>query len=171
MNKRKLNTVFRIIQNAANLDYAITNADTYGDCQTCVNSMLCDIFGVESKGIWTKHWTKGMNAGGPWKDLDDVYIGHDITEEQAKIIVQILEHYDYKVEPREYDPCECFVISERKYKTVEFQSIDEHTVFKIGKEEFVKRPFKDGYNAFNLATGDPRWVNAFTLCEVKEELI
>lgn len=112
MNKRKLNTVFRIILIAAGLDYAITNADAYGDCQTCVNSMLCDVFGVESKGIWTKHWTKGINAGGPWKDLDDVCIGHDITEEQAKTIVRVLEHYGYNVEPKAYNPRECFVISE-----------------------------------------------------------
>ena len=132
MNKRKLNTVFRIIKIAANLDYAITNADAYGDCNTCVNSMLCEAFGVESKGIWTKHWTKGMNKGGPWKDVDDVYIAHDITEEQAKTIVKVLEHYGYNVEPKEYNPLKCFVISERKYKTVEFQDVDEHTICKIG---------------------------------------
>lgn len=114
MNKRKLNTVFRIIQIAAKLDYAITNADAYGDCQSCVNYALGEEFGVESKGIWTKHWTKGMNAGGAWKDLDDVCIAHDITEDQAKIIVRVLESYGYNVEPKEYNPCECFVISEVK---------------------------------------------------------
>ena len=112
MNKRKLNKVFRIIRDAAGLDYAITNADIYGDCNTCVNSQLAEDFGVESKGIWTKHWTKGMNAGGPWKDLDDVCIAHDITEEQAKVIVKVLESYGYNVEPKEYDPRKCFVISE-----------------------------------------------------------
>lgn len=112
MNKRKLNSVFRVIAIAADLDYALTNVDAYGDCQSCVNSALCDIFGVESKGIWTKHWTKGMNAGGPWKNIDDVCIAHDIKEEQAKIIVKVLEAYGYKVEPREYNPLKCFVISE-----------------------------------------------------------
>lgn len=112
MNKRKLNTVFRTIQTAAKLDYAITNADEYGDCNTCVNSMLCDVFGVESKGIWAKHWLKGMNAGGPWKTLDSVYIGHDITEEQAKIMVKVLEASGYNVKPKEYNPSRCFVISE-----------------------------------------------------------
>ena len=114
MDKRKLNEVFRVIKITANLDYAITNADDYGDCQTCVNSELCDVFGVESKGIWTKHWTKGMNAGGPWKDLDNVCIAHDITEDQSKTIVKVLEHYGYNVEPKEYDPRKCFVISEVK---------------------------------------------------------
>ena len=112
MNKRKLNTVFRIIKIAANLDYAITNADAYGDCQTCVNYALCEAFGAESKGIWTKHWTKGMNKGCAWKDLDKVYICHDINEEQAKTIVKVLEHYGYNVEQKEYDPCKCFVISD-----------------------------------------------------------
>lgn len=112
MNKRKLNTVFRIIKIAASLEYAITNADTYGDCQTCVNYALCETFGEESKGIWTKHWLKGMNKGDAWKDLNKVYIGHDITEEQAKIIVRVLESYGYNVEPKEYDPRKCFVISE-----------------------------------------------------------
>ena len=114
MNKRKLNTVFRMIQTAAKLDYAITNADAYGDCQSCVNYALCEAFGEESKGIWTKHWTKGMNAGGAWQYLGEVYIGHDITEEQAKIIVKILETQGYNVEPKEYDPRKCFVISEVK---------------------------------------------------------
>ena len=112
MDKRKLNTVFRIIKIAAGLDYAITNADAYGDCMSCVNYALCEAFGEESKGIWTKHWTKGMNAGGPWKDIDDVCIAHDITEEQAKTIVRVLEHYGYNVEPKEYNPRQCFVISE-----------------------------------------------------------
>ena len=74
--------------------------------------MLCEEFGVESKGIWTKHWTKGMNAGGAWKDLDNVYIGHDITEEQANIVVKVLELNGYEVEPKEYNPRKCFVIKE-----------------------------------------------------------
>ena len=112
MNKRKLNTAFRIIQNAAKLDYAITNADAYGDCNSCVNYELCEQFGVESKGIWAKHWLKGMNKGCPWNELDNVYIAHDITEEQAKIMVGVFEAHGYVVEPREYDERKCFCIKE-----------------------------------------------------------
>ena len=112
MNKHKLNEVFHVIKVAANLDYAITNADAYGDCQSCVNYRLCENFGVESKGIWTKHWLEGMNKGDAWKDLNKVYIGHDITEEQAKIMVGVLEAYGYAVEPREYDESRCFCIKE-----------------------------------------------------------
>lgn len=112
MNKRKLNKVFEEIKTKAKMDYAVTNADEYGDCNSCVNSELAFEFGVDSKGIYTKHWLKGMNAGGPWRYLDDVYIGHDITEEQAKIMIEVLEANGYVVEPREYDSSRCFRIKE-----------------------------------------------------------
>lgn len=112
MNKRKLNKVFEEIKTKANMDYAVTNADKYGDCNTCVNYGLGEEFGIESKGIYTKHWLKGMNAGCPWKELNSVYIGHDITEEQAKIMVEVLETNGYIVEPREYDENTCFCIKE-----------------------------------------------------------
>ena len=112
MTKSKLNRVFNEIKIKANMDYAITNADEYGDCQSCVNYELCEQFGVESKGIWAKHWLKGMNKGCPWKDLDSTYIGHDITEEQAKIMIEVLEANGYEVEPKEYNPKKAFLIKE-----------------------------------------------------------
>ena len=112
MNKIKLNRVFKEIKTKANMDYAVTSADKYGDCNSCVNWELAEQFGVDSKGIYTKHWLKGMNKGCPWKDLDDVYIAHDITEEQAKIMVGVLEANGYAVEPREYDALKCFCIKE-----------------------------------------------------------
>ena len=112
MNKIKLNRVFKEIKTKAKLDYAVTNADEYGDCNTCVNYELADVFGVDSKGIYTKHWLKGMNKGCPWKYLDEVYIGHDITEEQAKIMIEVLETNGYAVEPREYDSSRSFCIKE-----------------------------------------------------------
>lgn len=52
MNKRKLNKVFAEIKEKANMDYAITNPDEYGDCNACVNSKLTFKFGVDSKGIY-----------------------------------------------------------------------------------------------------------------------
>lgn len=112
MDKRKLNRVFKEIKTKANLDYAVTNADEYGDCNTCVNSELAFEFGVESKGIYTKHWLKGMNKGCPWKELNMVYIGHDITEEQAKIMVEVLGANGYAVDPKEYNPSKAFCIKE-----------------------------------------------------------
>lgn len=112
MNKRKLNKVFAEIKEKANMDYAITNPDEYGDCNACVNSKLTFKFGMDSKGIYAKHWLKEANAGGPWKDLSDVYIGHDITAEQAEIMIKVLKENGYSVKPGEYDPTTSFLIKE-----------------------------------------------------------
>ena len=114
MNKRKLTNTFKHIKEVSGMDYAITDADRYGDCMSCVNYAIGEEFGENSKGIWTKHYLRGMNKGEPWKMLDGVYICHDITEEQAKILISELEKYGYNVEPKVYDPCKCFYVSENK---------------------------------------------------------
>ena len=113
MDKRKLNKVFKQIKDKVQLDYAITNADEYGDCASCVTAALHNEFGSEATGIWVKHWLKGINKGKLWKYVDSVYIAHDITEEMAKIMVQVLKDNGYKVEPEQYEATECFKISER----------------------------------------------------------
>ena len=112
MDKFKLNRVFKEIKNKAKMDYAVPTPDKYGDCNTCVNAELADVFGVDSKGIYAKHWVTGMNNGGPWNYIDDVYVGHDITEEQAKIMIKVLEANGYAVEPKEYNPKKAFLIKE-----------------------------------------------------------
>jgi hypothetical protein len=116
MNKFKLNSVFKEIKKKAKMDYAVPTPDKYGDCSTCVNSELVDQFGVDSTGIYAKHWVTGMNAGGPWKYLNEVHIGHYITEEQAKIMIEVLEANGYAVEPREYNPIKSFLIKEEHIK-------------------------------------------------------
>ena len=112
MNKRKLNKVFNLIKKETKMDYAITNADEYGDCNTCVNYEIADVYGVDSTGIYAKHWLKGMNAGRAWKYLDYVYIGHDITEEQAKVMIEIFKANGYDIQPTEYNPAKAFMIKE-----------------------------------------------------------
>ena len=112
MDKRKLNRVFKEVKIKANLDYAVTNADEYGDCNTCVAYELADVFGIDSRGIYAKHWLKGMNAGGAWKYLDRVYIGHDLTEEQGKILIDVFKANGYAIEPEEYNPSRAFNIKE-----------------------------------------------------------
>ena len=112
MDKRKLNRVFKEIKTKANLDYAVTNADEYGDCNTCVNSELAFEFGIDSKGIYAKHWLKGMNKGEAWKYLDSVYIGHDLTEVQGKILIDVFKDNGYHIEPEIYDPRRAFKIKE-----------------------------------------------------------
>lgn len=112
MNKRKLNKVFEKVRIETGMDYAITNADEYRDCNTCVNYELANVYGVNSTGIYTKHWLKGMNAGKPWKYLDGVYIGHDITEKQANKMIEIFKANGYDVQPEVYDASRSFYIKE-----------------------------------------------------------
>lgn len=109
MDKRKLNKVFSKIKEKANMDYAITNIDEYVDCNVCVGSKLAFEFGADSKGIYAKHW---LNAGGPWKNLNKLYIGHDITAEQAEIMIKILKDNGYSVKPEKYDSTISFLIKE-----------------------------------------------------------
>ncbi len=112
MNKRKLNKVFAEIKTKAKMDYAVPTPDEYGDCNTCVIHELADQFGIDSTGIYAKHWTTGMNAGGPWKNMEHVYIAHDITEEQAAIMVEVFKANGYIVFPGEYDPSKAYLITE-----------------------------------------------------------
>lgn len=93
MNERKLNKVFSEIKEKANMDYAIINAAEYGDCN----------FGMDSKGIYAKHWLKKLNK---------LYIGHDITAEQAEIMIKVLKENGYSVKPEKYDSTRSFLIRE-----------------------------------------------------------
>ena len=112
MDKRKLNRVFKEVKTKAKLDFAITNTDDYGDCNTCVWSEIAFEFGGDSKGIYAKHWLSGMNAGEAWKYLDSVYIGHDLTEEQGKILIDVFKANGYNITPEEYNPNKAFEIKE-----------------------------------------------------------
>ena len=112
MNKHKLDKVFKKIQSKAKLDYAITDTDEYGDCNSCVNAELAYEFGIDSKGIYAKHWLEGMNEGCSWEELDLLYIGHDLTEEQGKILIDMFQSNGYNIEPKEYNPTTSFQIKE-----------------------------------------------------------
>ena len=112
MDKRKLNRVFKEVKEKAKLDYAITNTDEYGDCCTCTDYELMDVYGVDSRGIYPKHWLKGMNKGCPWKELKDVYISHDLTEEQGEILIKVFKANGYVITPEKYNPNQAFKIKE-----------------------------------------------------------
>lgn len=113
MDKRKLNSVFKKIKENAKMDYAVVNADEYGDCNSCVNDGLADEFGLYSTGIYAKYWRYGGNkCRTPFKDLDELYISHDITEEQAEILVKTFKENGYNITPEKYDASKSFKISE-----------------------------------------------------------
>lgn len=113
MNKRNLNFHFTKIKMLCAMDYAIVNTDKYGDCNTCTQSQLIDEFGIESTGIYLKHWLMGINKGRPVKDLDELYIAHDLTEEQAKLFIEYMNNF-YIVIPQNYNPNISFLIKERR---------------------------------------------------------
>lgn len=113
MNIEKLNNLFNKIKAEANLDYAIINTDDYGDCNTCVNDALCDKYGAKSKGVFVKHWMRGINAGDTLENLDFIFIAHDISAEQDQKIIELSKAEGYGIEPEEYKPSECFKIWEK----------------------------------------------------------
>ena len=117
MNKELLQATFREWKKAAKADYAITNPNSLGDCMSCVNYTLSSKYGENSKGIWAKHGTSGMNKS---RDLaspkeKSVYIAHDITEEQAKLFYEVFGK-SYNIVPEEYNPSKCFEIFEKSTK-------------------------------------------------------
>lgn len=117
MDKKMLQKAFREYKKATatagmGIDYAITNPDSLGDCMSCVNDALCEKYGEESKGIWVKEWTRGMNAGDGIESLDTVYIAHDITEAQAAMLYSVLGEY-YNILPAQYDRGKCFNLYEK----------------------------------------------------------
>ena len=114
MLKTLLDNTFAKAKIAAGLDYAVTDTDSFGDCNTCVNQALADEFGENSTGIYAKYWESGMNAGKHISVLDSLYIAHDITPQQADILIGVLSKY-YTVTPAAYDPTKTFCISERRW--------------------------------------------------------
>lgn len=112
MDKELIKKAFREFKKEAKADYSITAPDRYGDCQTCVNFELADVYGEKSTGIWLKHWRYGMNKGGSIKSLDKCYIAHDITPDQASTLVKVFKKY-FKIYPTEYDETKCFQIMDK----------------------------------------------------------
>lgn len=90
MKKQQIERVFKKIEELAKLDFAL--ATPLGDCQTCTWSDIELEFGRESKGIWLKHWSFGMNKT-KWNENGTYYIAHDLTKLQKKIVYEELSKY------------------------------------------------------------------------------
>ena len=113
LNEKEIKCLFDEIKKETGIDYAITDTDFYGDCMTCVNDELSEEYGIDSKGIYLKHWKTGMNAQIFKEDDEPVYIVHDLTNERGNAIYNILAK-KYKLEADRYDESKCFVITGRK---------------------------------------------------------
>lgn len=122
------------------VNYAIVNTDEYGDCNTCVNARLVELYGVESKGIFLKHWFKGMNSEEvSFNELDEIYIAHDITEEQGNKLYDILSKY-YHVEPKVYNPGKTYVLTHKYGNSIEGK------VKELVENEFLTMKFSKKYS-------------------------
>lgn len=120
MDKKMLQNTFKEWKKVSGARYAITNPDGLGDCPSCVNDALCEKYGEDSKGIFAKHWNRGMNGSIPLDSKDrngedrikSVYIAHDIDEEMAQTFYEVFGE-NYNVLPAEYDPYKCFCLFEK----------------------------------------------------------
>ena len=100
MNVDKLKKVFREVKKQFNLDFAYTNVDNLGDCNSCVCYALGQKFGDNGKGMYLKYWRRGMNRSArPLEALDSIYINHcfDGNEKLGNEVVNYLRKY-YKIE-------------------------------------------------------------------------
>lgn len=114
MNREKLKDAFREYKSKAKVDFAIIRPDRLGDCQSCFWYAAGKKYGDNCHGIFVKHWMHGMNRDWGGKDIDDldkVFIGHALTEEQAKIFYEVFGKY-YNVTPEAYDEDKCFTLTE-----------------------------------------------------------
>lgn len=109
----RLKRAFAECKREAGLDFARTSAASLGDCASCVWYTLCERCGDECKGIFLKHWSRGMNGAGDLEDQDCLYIAHDLTEEQAAKVLAVLGRY-FVLESTEYDTSKCFVLLGQK---------------------------------------------------------
>ncbi|MBQ3421931.1 MAG: hypothetical protein IJH34_09730 [Romboutsia sp.] len=113
MNKELLEKAFEKFSKVPNVDYAIINTDNWGDCNTCVNYELSKKFGVNSKGIYLKHWQTGMNkADEDISSLKNIYVAHDINKELAESFYDIFSKY-FSVEPKKYSPTKAFQLIDK----------------------------------------------------------
>lgn len=106
INVNLLEKCFEEFEKVEGISYSIFDTDDYGDCSTCVNYEICRQYGKDSKGIFLKFWTEGMNADS-FDKTDRVFIAHDITEAQAENIYKIFGKY-FEVYPQQYNRTECF---------------------------------------------------------------
>lgn len=111
MDAKNLKKAFAEAKKSAGLDFSITNPDALGDCQSCVWSAIVDKYGADSRGIWCKHWHRGMNKGAPIEELGEIYIAHDLTDDQARAVLATLSKY-YTITSGEFNAARCIVIKE-----------------------------------------------------------
>ncbi len=113
MNTEFLNKAFNEFSKVEGIKYAVIDTDELGETRSDIDDILICRYGKGSKGVYIKHWTKGMNRGSEIKDLELVYIGHELTEQQGQEFINICSKY-FEVEPKMYTKSKCFKLSEKR---------------------------------------------------------
>lgn len=109
----RLKRAFAECKREAGLDFARTSVASLGDCASCVWYTLCEKHGDDCKGIFLKHWSRGMNGAGDLEEQDRLCIAHDLTEEQAAKVLAVLSRH-FVMESATYDRDKCFVLLGQK---------------------------------------------------------
>jgi len=114
MNGRLIGKALRECKEAAKLDWSVMYADTLGDCMSCCNWKLGELYPGDDKfGIFCKKWRYGMNAHSKsFKDDTSVAICHTLNAELYPVVCGVLSKY-FCVEPKEYDECKCIILKEK----------------------------------------------------------
>ena len=110
MDRRKFRNVLARCKEEAKLDYALEKAPA--DCASCSQRVIFDMFGGNSRGIWTK-WFGVMQGEGSWAEMSKqgFYIGHYLTKRQEKTVLKILaETYDVEWNG---EPTECIFVKSK----------------------------------------------------------
>ena len=95
LDRETVKQAIRECKKVAGLTYAYSTAPE--DCMSCSNYAIVQKHGENAKGIWLKWYRVGMNAS-KWERSGCTHcIAHDLTESQAKKVVEVLSKY-FKVD-------------------------------------------------------------------------
>lgn len=92
IERTKLLRTLRLIQHYAHLDYALGEGIC---CMTCTWATIANEYSTQSHGIWVKWYRHGMNRK-VWKDMQEVWIAHNLTSEQMRVVLDLLKKNGFK---------------------------------------------------------------------------
>jgi len=95
MDEKRLRKVINEVKDRLGLDYALHKGFM---CPSCTTKMINETYGEQAKGIYVRWFGKDQEQP-PIKQLDKIYINHDLGKENCEFkkteLVKILfEYYD-----------------------------------------------------------------------------
>jgi len=95
MTKQEMASLIRKIKKDAGLDFARSSGKCCGTCTWAEIGSEMEKKGItEPHGIWLKEFSSGMNKRrGDFEDFKHFHISHDLTDEQAEKVMEVLRNY------------------------------------------------------------------------------